>query len=345
MTFGDIAAATVTATAVASNTVAATTVQAVTGSFGTHTVTVGDLIEMAPQTAPAVTTNKLYNAGGNLFWGGIQLDQSDISKSQINNSGSLSFSWNDGEVSDALTVSGGTVNNDSFSAYSDLSAEGKIGAGVSQVAAGDHTHSELDASDGAPTGLVNVDANGALTLQSSSGQNLKILPQGTGGTDGQFLKTDGNGNVSWATAGGGGDGFTTVTKSADQNFTGYTLANDNALTFTMDVNSVYEVEGIIYAIETTAVDGNMLMNASFPSGFNGGIHVSDAGFVYGARPLTNRQTANIEIYIETTKTVIWFDGVIATAGSGAFTLRFAQAATSGNLRVLAGSFIKYRKVN
>lgn len=50
------------------------------------------------------------------------------------------YPWADNEVADSLTIQGGSVNNDSFSAYSDLGAESKIGTGAAQVAAGDHTH-------------------------------------------------------------------------------------------------------------------------------------------------------------------------------------------------------------
>ena len=45
-------------------------------------------------------------------------------------------------------MTSGALDNDRFSAYSDLSAEGKIGTGADDVAAGDHNHD----SDYSPAG-------------------------------------------------------------------------------------------------------------------------------------------------------------------------------------------------
>jgi hypothetical protein len=95
---------------------------------------------LAPIVAPGDTTGKLYNVGGSLFFNGAAVGGTTINKDAINNSGTLGFDWLDAEVDDALTIAGGTVNNDSFSALSDLSAESAIGTGSGQVAAGDHGH-------------------------------------------------------------------------------------------------------------------------------------------------------------------------------------------------------------
>ena len=108
-------------------------------------------VEMATSGVPSPTTNRLYQSSGNLYWNGTQLDAAmSVDKNQINNVGTLGFDWADSEVADSLTVQGGSVNNDSFSAYSDLSAESKIGTGAAQVAAGDHGHT-LSALSGAVT--------------------------------------------------------------------------------------------------------------------------------------------------------------------------------------------------
>ncbi len=90
--------------------------------------------------APGDTSDKLYNVSGTLFFGATQLGLSSLDKDGLNNAGTLGFDWLDSEVADGLTIQGGTVNNDSFSAYSDLTAESKIGTGASQVAAGNHAH-------------------------------------------------------------------------------------------------------------------------------------------------------------------------------------------------------------
>ena len=46
-----------------------------------------------------------------------------------------------------------------------------------------------------------LSVSGISTLGSNA--NVKI----TGGTNGQYLKTDGTGNLSWSSGGGGGTGF------------------------------------------------------------------------------------------------------------------------------------------
>ena len=63
-----------------------------------------------------------------------------VDKDAINNSGTLGFDWADGEIADNLTIQGGSVDNDSFSAISDLIDESAIGTGAGQVAAGNHGH-------------------------------------------------------------------------------------------------------------------------------------------------------------------------------------------------------------
>ena len=107
-------------------------------------------VGLAQITAPADTAGKLYNVSGNLFFGGTQLGLTNLDKDGINNSGTLGFDWLDSEVADALTIQGGSVNNDSFSALSDLTAESAIGSGAGQVAAGNHGHT-LSALSGAVT--------------------------------------------------------------------------------------------------------------------------------------------------------------------------------------------------
>jgi hypothetical protein len=48
-------------------------------------------------------------------------------------------------TADASIITAGTLNTSRFSAYDDLTTESKIGTGSTQVAAGDHTHTTLDA--------------------------------------------------------------------------------------------------------------------------------------------------------------------------------------------------------
>ncbi len=107
-------------------------------------------VGLAPITAPGDTTGKLYNVAGSLFFNGAAVGGTTFNKDAINNSGTLGFDWLDAELDNALTIAGGTVNNDSFSALSDLGAESAIGSAMGQVAAGDHGHT-LSALSGSVT--------------------------------------------------------------------------------------------------------------------------------------------------------------------------------------------------
>ncbi len=96
---------------------------------------------------------------------------------------------------DASNISSGTLSTDRFSAYADLGAEGKIGTGATQVAAGDHTHPGMgygdvvgpaSATDHAiarfdgTTGKiienssVTIDDNGLLEVSSATAPQMKI---------------------------------------------------------------------------------------------------------------------------------------------------------------------------
>lgn len=152
---------------------------------------------LSPIAAPGDTTGKLYNVGGSLFFNGALLGGTTFNKDAINNSGSLGFDWLDAEVDDALTIAGGSVNNNSFSALSDLTAESAIGTGAGQVAAGDHGHT-LSALSGAVTDaqvpndititeadtLDAVAARGATTDENIvlNGANQSITYNQSGGT-------------------------------------------------------------------------------------------------------------------------------------------------------------------
>lgn len=58
--------------------------------------------------------------------------------------------------------------------------------------------------------IVTTDANGVITSINSSAYRANLGPVGnitiTGGNTGQFLSTDGTGNLTWANASGGGGG-------------------------------------------------------------------------------------------------------------------------------------------
>lgn len=71
-----------------------------------------------------------------------------ISGAKMFNNPTNSFTGNGANLTslNASNISAGSLSTDRFSAYSDLSAEGKIGSSSGQVAAGDHAHSGVYAS-------------------------------------------------------------------------------------------------------------------------------------------------------------------------------------------------------
>ncbi len=124
-------------------------------------------VGLAPITAPGDTTGKLYNVAGSLFFNGVAVGGTTVDKDAINNNGTLGFDWLDAELDNALTIAGGTVNNDSFSALSDLGAESAIGSAMGQVAAGDHGHTLSDLSGS----VTDAQVPDALTISSGTVNN------------------------------------------------------------------------------------------------------------------------------------------------------------------------------
>lgn len=78
----------------------------------------------------------------------------------------------------------------------------------------------------------------------------------TGGSNGQVLSTDGSGNLSWATAGGGlGAPIAVVTKTADESVTSSnTPQNDDELSYALTANKTYiiHLRAIFSRLNTTS---------------------------------------------------------------------------------------------
>lgn len=72
---------------------------------------------------------------------------------------------------DASHINAGTLSTDRYSAYADLGAESKIGAGAAQVAAGDHRH------DGLPfwVGQVGGELSGTKTLYQQDALAIPVI--------------------------------------------------------------------------------------------------------------------------------------------------------------------------
>jgi hypothetical protein len=70
---------------------------------------------------------------------------------------------------DGADITTGTISTDRFSAYPDLTAEGKIGPGASQVAVGNHRHDSLPYFIGQVGGEVAVNVAKSLSTAATSG--------------------------------------------------------------------------------------------------------------------------------------------------------------------------------
>ena len=148
---------------------------------------------LAPIAAPGDTTGKLYNVGGSLFFNGAAVGGTTFNKDALNNSGTLGFDWLDAEVDNALTIAGGTVNVNSFSAIADLTAESSIGTGAGQLAAGDHGHT-LSALSGSVTDAQVPDAltiaGGTVNNNSFSALSDLTAESAIGASTGQVAAGD-----------------------------------------------------------------------------------------------------------------------------------------------------------
>ena len=77
---------------------------------------------------------------------------------------------------DASHINAGTLSTDRFSAYADLGAESKIGAGAAQVAAGDHRHTGLPFW----VGQVGGELSGTKSLYRQDSLSIPTVPSGSG---------------------------------------------------------------------------------------------------------------------------------------------------------------------
>lgn len=96
-----------------------------------HYVDLIDSIFSIVMSFPGPATNFLNALGqfASIAWSDISGKPTSFTPSAHSHSGS--------------DISSGTISTDRFSAYSDLSAESKIGSGSGQVAAGNHAHASM----------------------------------------------------------------------------------------------------------------------------------------------------------------------------------------------------------
>ena len=83
---------------------------------------------------------------------------------------------------DASNINAGTLSTDRYSAYTDLGAESKIGAGAAQVAAGDHAHAGVIVNPMTTAGDM-IYQPGSLTVNNSDPTGNKIINESPSSTE------------------------------------------------------------------------------------------------------------------------------------------------------------------
>ena len=124
---------------------------------------------------------------------------------------------------------------------------------------------QLDSSSIATTKGVNI-SNGANAVQMrapASFTTYTMTMPTTAGTNGQFLQTDGSGNLAWASASTGGGGF--VSKAAD--FTVQTTEN----------NYIYAITGVAAVTLPAASSVTAGFKVTFKNGSAGNVTISPSG--------------------------------------------------------------------
>ncbi|KKU81444.1 MAG: hypothetical protein UY09_C0037G0001, partial [Parcubacteria group bacterium GW2011_GWA2_47_8] len=152
------------------------------------TLTVNGTATFATSTFEKLLT--ISGGGLTISSGTITLPDASIVKDDLANSGTLSFDWADSELADALTISGGTINNTS------------IGASTASTAIFTTATSTIQKVIGKLTATTFV-ATGTTTLGATTTINtLAYTWPSSGAANGEFLKYNTNGLLTWETAGG-----------------------------------------------------------------------------------------------------------------------------------------------
>jgi hypothetical protein len=160
-------------------------------------------------------------------------------------------------------------------------------------------------------------------------------------TDNQFKFYEGS---TIKTLGGGG--MSTKVKEADETVTtSTTLQDDNELLFAVDVNEVWQFEGVLFIDAPAAADWKMTFTG--PTGAVGSwgaqYAVTSSGDADGGSGALG--TSVDFLSASNGNYVRFWGGIHNGANAGNLTLQWAQVASSGTTTVYAGSYIKYQLAN
>jgi len=213
----------------------------------------------------------------------------------------------------------------------------------------------------AQVGLANVtnDAQIAKSLVDAKGDVVAATADNTParlgvGSDGQVLSVDSTQptGLKWSTPTSGGESEAVVVLTSDRTNATTSFADITDLTFTPLGGKTYIIEawlvfqsntagcGIKFSANGPASPTAYVMNAQVPIGLT--LYASDSNMASRAY---NTGTASASVDAINSNLLATIDCVLVNgANSSPFTLRFG-AETTGTVKVLAGSTLRYRQVN
>ena len=285
--------------------------------------TAWDILPNASPTFTSITANNITsntNLTVNGTVSGINLsDLDNVSATSPANGAVLYYSTASSSWSSILldsTFTGGTVPNPvsiTSSQTSDsnstgaLTVTGGIGIGGSAFIGGNLTVETgfLDLRSRSELRFSDTDSSNYVGFKSPSNiinNKIWILPAADG-TNGQFLRTDGSGNLSWASAGSGGDGSAVPGGSDRQiQYNDENLFNGDASFTFNDVTKQVTAENLQVTTQILLTDTTESTDGGTGSFINyGGVGIAGQLNVNGA---TNKFTGTTESTSTTTGTVV-----------------------------------------
>jgi hypothetical protein len=202
--------------------------------------------------------------------------------------------------------------------------------------------------------------NFIVTSTANLGSNANIVI--TGGTNGQFLATDGAGNLSWATGGGGGGGASISNGTSNVNipavngninFSASGNANIMVITGTgANISGTADITGNISAgnfIAGAGSGGNLIgANVIFANTFTASANVTAVNFIAsGNISGANVITANTFIGLSAPRVVVITDGASVTMNADTTDIASqtnTQSAGTLTINAVSGTIVNGQKI-